>query len=160
MFKNLANLKGNVKWNKVYFSDGYTDCQKNQIRDLRALAAFARRQGREATVRNHHLWVDGRRYVYKEIGKLAPDLTLEKAKTLEVLDGEGLAFQSSHSPLSNLYPCNVCHRGERFLSSEAALHHTRAIISRRLDKAHEILDTRDPYKVKSIGPLSLRHVNG
>ena len=151
VFANLSKLKGNEKWNKVYFSDDYTDCQKNQIRDLRALAAYARRVGRVATVRNHHIWVDGKRFVYEEIGKLAPELTLEKAKTIEVLNGEGIAFQSVHSPLSNLYPSNVYHRDQNFLTSEAALHHTRAVICRRLKEAQDILETRDPYKVKDIG---------
>ena len=151
VFKNLKNLKGVERWNRVFFTDDYTEQQKNQIRDLRALAAYARRIGREATVRNHHLWVDGRRYVYDELSKLSPELTLEKAKTLEVLGGSGLAFQSSHSPLSNLYPCNVYHRGGKFLSSEAAIHHTRATISRRPREAQDILETRDPYKVKGIG---------
>ena len=151
VFRNLSNLKGNDKWKGVYFNDDYTECQKNQIRDLRALAAFARKVGREATVRNHYLWVNGKRYTFEEIGKLAPEITLEKAKTLEVLGGEGLAFQSIHSPLSNLYPCNVSHRNERFLSSEAAIHHTRAILSKRRLEAQQILQTRDPYRVKDIG---------
>ena len=151
VFRNLINLRGLDRWKGVYFSDDYTEKQKNQIRDLRALAAYARRIGREASVRNHHLWVDGRKYVFEEIGRLAPDLTLEKAKTIEVLNGAGLAFQSTHSPLSNLYPCNVYHRGEKFLSSEAALHHTRATVCKKHKEAHDILMKRDPYWVKSVG---------
>ena len=151
VFKNLSNLKGVERWEKVYFTDDYTECQKNEIRDLRALAAYARRGGRAAKVRNHFLWVDDRRYSYQEIHKLGPELTLEKAKTLEILNGEGVAFQSAHSPLSNLYPCNVAHRKGRFLSSEAALHHTRAVVSKRFEEAQEVLKTRDPYKVKTIG---------
>ena len=43
------------------------------------------------------------------------------------------------------------HRNERFLSSEAALHHTRAVVSKRPKEAQEILETRDPYRVKDIG---------
>ena len=151
VFTNLNKLKGNERWKNVYFSDDYTERQKNEIRDLRALAAYAKSVGRDAAVKNHHIWVDGRRYRYEDIGKLAPDLTLEKAKTLDVLNGEGIAFQSKHSPLSNLYPCNVIHRGERYISSEAALHHTRAVVCKRPKEAHDILQARDPYKVKSIG---------
>ena len=124
VFKNLSNLRGVERWRGVYFSDDYTDCQKNQICDLRALAAFGSRIGKDAVVKNHHLWVDGKKYTYEEIGLLAPELTLEKAKTIEIHDGKGLASQSSHSPLSNLYPCNVFHRKEKYLSSEQALHHT------------------------------------
>ena len=151
VFRNLANLKGNESWNKVYFSDDYTECQRKQIRDLRALAAYAKRIGKEATVKNHYLWVDGKRYVCDKINRLGPELTLEKAKTLEVLKGEGLAFQSSHSPLSNLYPCNVNHRKEKYILSEAAIQHTKAEVSKRPEEAQSILQARDPYKVKGIG---------
>ena len=113
VFKNLINLKGLEIWRGIYFSDDYTEQQKNKIRDLRALAAYLRRIGREASVRNHHLWVDGRRYVNDELNKLAPDLTLEQAKTIEVLNGTGLAFQSIHSPLSNLYLCKGSYPARR-----------------------------------------------
>ena len=119
VFKNLSNLKGCEKWNGVYVGDDYTECQRNQIRDLRALSAYTRRLGHDSIVRNHYLWIDNKRYVYEDHDRLPPGVTFESVKTLEVLDGKGLAFQSSHSPLSNLYPCNVCHRGESFLSSDS-----------------------------------------
>ena len=89
VFKNLKNLKGIDRWDKVYFTDDYTECQKNEIRDLRALAAFARRIGREAKVKNHYLWVEGRRFTYADIKRLGPELTLEKAKGLVINYGEG-----------------------------------------------------------------------
>ena len=150
-FSHLSNLRNSDKWAGVYFTDDYTEIQRNQIRDLRALASFARSAGHVATVKGHFLIVDGSKYLYSELHKLGPELTLEKAKTLEIWEGRAVAFQSAHSPLSNLYPCNVSYRGRKFLSSEAALQHTRATICRRVKEAEEIEGERNAYRVKDVG---------
>ena len=101
-------------------------------------------------VRSNYIVVDGRRYVYKDISRLAPDLTLEKAKTVECLNGRGVAFQSVHSPLSNLYPCNILYKGKPFLSAEGALQHARAVICNRPEDARAIEFQREAYEVKRI----------
>ena len=150
VFKHLGNLKGVARWDRVYISDDLTECQLREVRDLRALSAYARSKGINSSVRSNCIVVDGRKFPYKDLAKLAPDLTLEKAKTIECLDGKGLAFQSVHSPLSNLYPCNVFYKGKPFLSAEGALQHTRAVICKRPDEAKAIEFERDAYEVKKI----------
>ena len=150
IFKHLKNLQGNEKWDRVYINDDLTECQQRQLRDLRSLAAFARGQGHKANVRSNYILVNDRRYTYVEIGRLAPELTLEKAKTLSCLQGKGIAFQSEHAPLSNLYPCNIVYKSIAFLSAEGALQHTRAVVCKKLEVAHAIAAERDPYEVKRI----------
>ena len=61
-----------------------------------------------------------------------------------------MAFQSVHSPLSNLYPCNVNYKGNSFLSAEGALQFTRAVFCRRLEEARAIETERDAYEVKRL----------
>ena len=39
VFRNLNKLKGNDRWNGVYLGNDYTDCQRNEIRNLRALTS-------------------------------------------------------------------------------------------------------------------------
>ena len=151
LFRNLKNLKQLQKWEKVYITDDLTECQRAQTRDLRSLAAYARSQGIEATVRNQNIWVEKRKYAYNEIHRLAPELTLEKTKTIEILEGNWLAFQSEHAPLSNFYPCNIVYKNRKFLSSEAALHHSRAIVCKRFVEAGLIEKELYAYKVKKIG---------
>ena len=90
------------------------------------------------------------KYVYEDLYKLPQDLSLEKAKTLECLDGKGIVFQSEHSPLSNLYPCNIVYKGRVYLSAEGALHFTRATFCKRHREASAIEFERNAYEVKRI----------
>ena len=156
VFKHLRNLQGLEKWSKVFINDDLTEMQLRQNRDLRALAAYAKGIGYNAVVRANFLVIDKRRFSYGELHKLPQDLSLEKAKTVECLDGKGVAFQSVHSPLSNLYPCNIVFKGKPFLSAEGALQHTRAVFCRRLLEARKIEYERDAYEVKRIS-ATFRH---
>ena len=156
VYKHLKNLKGVERWNKVYINDDLTECQLNQQRDLRSLVAYARSLGREAGIRSNQIWVEGRKYVYTELHKLAPELTLEKAKTITCLDGKGVAFQGPHSPLSNLYPCNVIYKGKAFLSSEGALQYRKAVTCKKFAEAHSIEFERRAFEAKRVGG-SFRH---
>ena len=148
VFKHLKNLRGNERWSRVYISDDLTECQQRQMRDLRALSAYAKSKGFDSSIRANCLVIDRRKYAYKDLFRLAPELKLEKAKTLECLDGKGIAFQSVHSPLSNLYPCNIVYQGRVFLSAEGALQFTRATICKREDVARAIEFERDAYEAK------------
>ena len=150
VFRHLKNLQGIKKWDGVYISDDLTETQRNQLRDLRALSAFARTQGYNSSVRANALILDGRKFLYRELHRLPQGLSLEKAKTIECLDGKGVAFQSVHSPLSNLYPCNVVYKGKPFLSAEGALQYTRAVFCRRFMEASAIEFERNAYEVKRI----------
>ena len=150
VYKHLKNLQGIQRWERVYISDDLTESQQRQLRDLRSLSAFAKSLGYASAVRSNCLVVEGRKYTYKDLHRLSPEITLEKAKTVKCLQGKGVAFQSVHSPLSNLYPCNVFYKGISFLSAEGALQHTRAIFCRRLEEARAIETERDAYEVKRI----------
>ena len=150
VYKHLKNLKGVEKWDKVFVNDDLTELQQNQQRDLRALSAYARTRGYDSAVKANCIFVDNRKYAYRELDRLPQDLTLEKAKTIECLGGEGIAFQSQHSPLSNMYPCNFTYKGKLFLSAEGALQHTRAICCRRYTEASSIEFERCAFEVKRI----------
>ena len=150
VYKHLRNLQGLDKWDKVFISDDLTEVQQRQLRDLKSLAAYARSQGCNSTVKANCIVLENRKYAYRDLHKLPADLTLEKAKTVVCLDGGGVAFQSEHSPLSNLYPCNVAYRGRVFLSAEGALQHTRALICGKLAEANAIQYERNAYEVKRI----------
>ena len=150
IFRNLRNLQGKEEWSRVYFNDDLTETQANEQRDIRALAAFAKTKGYDARVKAGNLTIDGRIYKYHELNKLPVDISLLKAKTLHILDDQGIVFQSQHSPLSNLYPCNIIYRGEVFLSSEAAFQYTRAKICGFEREAQLIKAERRAFKVKLI----------
>ena len=147
-FRNLKNLKGSEKWKNVYFNDDHTELQATEQRDLRAFAAYAKGIGREASVKAGVLWFEGRRFRYEDLFKLPHDISLLKAKNLEILEGRGIVFQSPHSPLSNLFPCNLLYREIGFLSAEGAFQYSRAKVSGYDREAEEIRLERRPYRVK------------
>ena len=134
----------------MFINDDLTECQLNKVRDLRALSAYARSKGYASAVRSNCIIVNGRKYTHADIAKLGPELTLEKAKTIECLNGEGIGFQSVHSPLSNLFPCNIVYKKKPFLSAEGALQYTRAIICKKYQEAGDIEFERNAYEVKRI----------
>ena len=111
IFRNLKNLKDKDEWRGVFFGDDLTEQQANEQRDLRALAAYAKTREFNASVKVGTLWLDGRRYRYEELHRLPEGISLIKAKNLHFLDDKAIVFQSPHSPLSNLYPCNVTYKG-------------------------------------------------
>ena len=150
IFRNLKNLKDNDEWKGIYFNDDLTERQANEQRDLRALAAFAKSKDFNASVKAGNLWLDGRRYRYEELHRLPADISLIKAKNLHILEDKAIVFQSPHSPLSNLFPCNVTYRGEAFLSSEAAFQFTRATVCGYEREAQLIQQERNAFKVKNL----------
>ena len=154
-FRHLKNLQGKDEWKHVFFNDDLTELQESEQRDLRALVAYARSLKKEAKIKAGALWLEGRKYKYEELHKLPPEISLSKAKTLHILEDRAIVFQSPHSPLSNLFPCNLLFRGERFLSAEGAFHYHRALISGYEHEAQLIKATRNPFRVKKIA-LTLR----
>ena len=150
VFRNLKNLKDNADWEKVFFNDDLTEEQTGEQRDLRALAAYARELGHVSIVKAGLLILDGRRFRYDEIHRLPEGLNLLNAKTLHILEDTAVVFQSPHSPLSNLHPCNLIFRGERFLSAEGAWQFTRATVCGFTREAQLIRHERRPFKVKKI----------
>ena len=150
IFRNLKHLKGNEEWKVVFFNDDYTEQQANEQRDLRALAAFAKTKGYTSNLKAGALWLDGRRFRYEELYRLPEDISLIKAKNVHILEDKAIVFQSPHSPLSNLFPCNITYRGEAFLSAEAAYQYTRASNCGYHREAQLIKHERNAYKAKSL----------
>ena len=150
LFRKLHNLKGKDKWNNVFFNDDLREQQAIEQRDLRSLVAYAKKIGREAKVKTGAFWYEGRRYRHEDLHRLPQEISLLRAKTLHILDDKAVVFQSPHSPLSNLFPCNINYKGEGFLSSEGAFQFHRALVSGYENEAEQIKSERNPYKVKKI----------
>ena len=151
IFRNLRKLKDKEDWKKVFFNDNLTEKQANEQRDLRALAAYAKSKDYNASVKGGVLWIDGRHYRYEEIHRLPGDISLINAKNLHILEGKALVFQSPHSRLSNLYPCNITYRREAFLHAEGAYQYTSwATVCGYTREAQVIKFERCAFKAKSL----------
>ena len=67
---------------------------------------------------------------------------------MEVDEGRGLAFQSHHSPLSNMYSCHVVYDGHHFEAIVIAYQYARAKICGYRREAEIIAHTTCAYKAK------------
>ena len=150
VFRSLKNLKNKEEYKGIYFNDDLTEQQANEQRDLRALAVFAKTKGFTSNVKAGALWLDGRKFRYEDLHRLPEDISLIKAKNLHILEDKAIVFQSPHSPLSNLYPCNITYKGEAFLSAEAAYQYTRATEGGYHREAQLIKLERNAFKAKSL----------
>ena len=98
-----------------------------------------------------HLFVlDGVSYTHDNLYQLPEELSLCKAKTIEVDGGTGLAFQSHHSPLSNMFYCHIDYDGHHFPALEIAYQYARAKIGGYQRVAEALVDCPCVYRAKSI----------
>ena len=130
--------------------------QQIEQRDLRA---YAKKIGKEASVRAGAFWLEGRRYRCGDLHRLPDDINLLKAKTLSILNDTAIVFHSPHSSLSNLFPCNLVYRDICFLSAEGDIQYSRVLTSGYKAEVELIKLERNPYKVTKLGdPLRATEV--
>ena len=148
IFKNIDKLKNNDAWKGIRLSDALTPLEQSQQRDLRCIYAAAKAQGINTKLRGSSIIIDEVKYTYKDINDLPHSWCMKNIKVLQVADG--LAFQSHHAFLSNMYPCpikddnNTYKSAEHFYSCDLAKYHHRN------DLIQPILDAQDGYTAKRI----------
>ena len=148
IFKNIDKLKNLDAWKGTRLSDAISPIEQNQQRDLRCIYAAAKAQNLNVKLRGSTIIFDDIKYTHKDIESLPHGLTMEGVKIVKVTDG--LAFQSHHAFMSNMFMCLIKHEGidynsaEHFYSAEMARFHDR------LDLIDDILGARDGYTAKRI----------
>ena len=105
-------------------------------------------QNLNVKLRGSTIIFDDIKYTYKDIDFLPHSLSMEGVKIVNVSDG--VAFQSHHAFMSNMFLCLIKSEGvdyksaEHFYSSEMARFHNR------LDLIDDILEAPDGYIAKRI----------
>ena len=148
IYNSVKNLKGNREWSTVSISDDLSPEENNKLRDFKTIAAQAKSLGIAAKVQNRAIVIDNVRYSHSELDSLPRNLSLANTKTVSL--PTGIAFQSHHSYLSNMYMSHVSYRTHSFRSAEHAFAHTAAVTCGESDLAQLILATPDPYEAKRI----------
>ena len=149
IFKNIDKLKDLDAWKGIRLSDAISQLEQSQQRDLRCIYAAAKAQNLNVKLRARTIIFDDIKYTYKDIDSLLHGLSMERVKIVKVSDG--IAFQSHHAFLSNIFACliksdNIEHKSaEHFYSAEMARFHER------LDLIDDnILEARDGFIAKRI----------
>ena len=148
IFKNIQKLKGNDVWKGIHISDAVTVEEQDRRRDMRCIYAAARAKGIDVKLRGSNIVIDGMKYSHKDIHNLPKDLSIEKVKIVTTKDG--VAFQSHHAYLSNMYLCKIIYEGVEYKSSEHLYHAEMAKHHNRLDLVSKIIQAKDGYATKRI----------
>ena len=148
IFKDIDKLKNLDAWKGIRLSDAISPLEQNQQRHLRCIYAVARAQNLNVKLRGSTIIFDDIKYTYKDIESLPHGLTMEKAKIVNVSDG--VAFQSHHAFMSNMFICLIKHEGIEYKSAEHFYSAEMARFHDRLDLIDDILGARDGYAAKRI----------
>ena len=147
IFRNVYKLKDNQKWRGIYLQDDLTQAEMLKKKETRAIYAYAKAKGIDVKMKGNQLVIDGVKYGYGE--ELPHNLSIENAKTVIVKDG--IAFQSGHSPYSNLRKCQFRYEGKDYHSSEQALQFKHTTVCKQTHVAEKILKTEDPQECMRLG---------
>lgn len=126
-----------------YVNEDLPDVIKRRKSDLLKYVNYLRRQGQTAQKVGDDIIVNGKRYKYDELDQLPVGQRLLDSRT--IFNRGVVAFQSSVSPLSNLYHCRLKYEGKTFNSLEQCYQYHRATHHKRTELAALILQSNYSY---------------
>ena len=112
IFKNIQHLKGKEMWRGVHISDAVTIEEQDCRRDMRCIYATGKSRGIDVKLRGSIIVIDGVKFTNKDIQNLPKGLSICEIKIVATKDG--VAFQSHHAYLSNMYPCKIMYDGVEY----------------------------------------------
>ena len=146
IFKNIQKLKGKELWRGLHISDAVTIEEQDRRRDMRCIYAAGRAKGINIKMKGSSIVIDGVRFGHKDILNLPKGLSIDKVKTVTTKDG--IAFQSHHAYMSNMYPCKIVFNEIEYKSSEHLYHAEMARHHNRQDLVTAIIRAKDGYAAK------------
>lgn len=111
-----TQLKDNATYRGVYINDDVSPLTHKWRDEFRSIAALARSLGSEVRVHGDGIIIDGTKYRHTDPDGLPSNLTLQKAKTVEI--NGGLFFHSEHAFMSNFHPSPIIHNDVIYPTAE------------------------------------------
>ena len=148
IFGKSKDIRKITKWGNVFCNDDLTKGEQLQRRELRSVAAFARSDNIECTVRGNNIIVRGVKYTYADVHTLPHGLSLEKAAIRKTPDG--WAFQGHGAFCSNLFPCELEDNNGKYRSVEHMLAVTAATECNDNAALGKLITETNPYSIKRI----------
>lgn len=139
--RNIARVGNDGR--QYYINEDLPDAVKRRKSDLNKYVNYLKRQGHKAQKIGDDVIVNGKRYKYEELNQLPVGQRLLDSRT--IFNRGAVAFQSSVSPLSNLFPCKLKYQGGTYSSLEQCYQFHRATHHNRTELAALILQSNDPY---------------
>ena len=148
IFRNIQNLRGKEQWKAVHISDAVTIEEQEHRRDMRCIYSAGKAKGVDVKLKGSNIIIDGINYSHKDIHSLPKGLSITEVKIVTAKDG--VAFQSHHAYLSNMFPCKIVYEGVQYQSSEHLYHVEMAKHHDRLDLVNKLTKAKDGYTCKRI----------
>ena len=130
----------------VHISDAVSQEEQDKRRDMRCIFAAGKSRGVDVKLKGSSIVIDGVKYNHSDIYNLPKNLSIDQVKIVATKDG--LAFQSHHAFLSNMYPCKISYDGIDYKSSEHLYFAEMARHHNRMDLLKEIINAKDGYAAK------------
>lgn len=126
-----------------YINEDLPESLKRRRTDIYRYIRYMQEKGHSIERYGDDFIINGQRWKSQDLNKLPIGDRLLDSRTL--YKNGIVAFQSSISPLSNLFPAPIVYKGKRYQSLEHCYQQSKAIFHGYPDKAREIEFNNDPY---------------
>lgn len=106
---------------RIFVNEDISEESKRKRADIRKYGVFLREKGINATQKGEGIIINDTYHTIDDLSHMLDGLTLKDSRTF--IGGKYWAFQSKHSPLSNLYLCSIKRNGIQYASSKHAYQH-------------------------------------
>lgn len=145
--RNITRAGNNGR--NYFINEDLPDAVRRHKNDMYKYVKYLGERRHTASRIGDDILLDGKRYKYSELNTLPIGLRLMDSRT--IFNRGVVAFQSSISPLSNLFPCTLHYNGATYSSLEQCFQYHKAIHHNRNELASDIMKTKDPYTAMSLG---------
>ena len=115
---------------------------------MQCVFAARKAKGIDVKLRGYSITIDGVKFTHKDIHALPIGLSISEVKIVTTKDG--VAFQSHHAYLTNIFPCKIVYEGVEYRSAEHLYYAEMARHHNRLDLVTRIIKAKDGYATKRI----------
>ena len=150
VFSLRANLRESANFYNVWLVDDVAPTAQRTKNVIQQVNRIAKDEGAHCTSTPFSLTIDRQKYDAANLDMLPNQFSLEKIKSRRIND-HIIAYQSEHSPFSNLYPCIIHIAAREFTSLEQLFQFKRAKRHNRNDLAEKIYLSRDAYEIRQLG---------
>lgn len=134
---------------RIYVNEDVPEDVKRRRADVYKYVNYMNENGHTITQKGDSVILNNTHYVYEELSLMPKGMSLADSRTI-VKNGV-IAFQSPHSPLSNLYIAPIKHNGITYQSAEYAFQHTKAVHCKNHVLARAILSEPNPFDAMATG---------
>lgn len=135
--------------NLFYLNDDVPEEVRRWKNDIQKYIKYTTENKHRIEKSGDDLIINEKRWKSTELNNLPEGQRLMDSRT--ITRAGKVAFQSSVSPLSNLFPCQILVEGQTDKSVEHAYQYAKAMHHGQVQKAREIRDQPNAYRAMNLG---------